>query len=79
MEPINLDADPRNANWLRQKFNRPDIKTPEEYLKAYGLQTPEDAKMWIADSKGTPVWDDTPQQFKLAVQRLATGKITKAL
>jgi hypothetical protein len=70
METINLDEDPQNANWLR-RFNRPDIKTPDQYLKEFNLRTPEDAKAWLAESKGSSKWESTPQKFKLAVQRLA--------
>lgn len=61
---INIDADPRNADWAKRTFDFPNVKTAAQYMHEFGLESPLDVKRHIEEKKDTPFWQGVPARIK---------------
>jgi len=71
---INIDADIRNADWVKQTFDFPEVTTAKKYREEFGLEDDEALAEHIKEWKGTPYWEGIPSKIKTGLLKARLAK-----
>jgi hypothetical protein len=71
---INIDADIRNADWVKRTFDFPEVTTAKKYREEFGLEDDEALDEHIKEWKGTPYWEGIPSKIKTALLKARLSK-----
>jgi hypothetical protein len=71
---INIDADIRNADWVKRTFDFPEVTTAKKYREEFGLEDDEALDEHIKEWKDTPYWEGIPSKIKTALLKARLSK-----